>query len=87
MLDIQSSVAGTSFQIRSKEIIVRISSKLVSLCVVAEVLGLLCLRHVDRDGVFHDVDHLGVGHLAVDLHHGDSITLVVRAGVRSDDSG
>ena len=64
--------------------IIRVSSELGLLCVVTKILLAFTLRHVDRDGVLHDVNHLGVGDLAVDLHHGDGIALVV-GGVGGDD--
>ena len=85
--DIKRPIAGTSLEVRWEQLIVRISSELCMLCVVTEVFLTLVLRHVYRDGVLHNVDHLGVGDLAVDLHHGDGVTLVLCAGVGAHHSG
>ena len=86
LIDIKCPIAGTSLEVRSEQLIIRISAKLCLLCVVTEILLALILRHVHRDGVLHDVDHLGVGHLTVNLHHGDSLTLILGAGVGADHS-
>ena len=75
LIDMKGPIAWTPLEVWCEKLIIRIPSK-ISLLSVG--LGLL---QVDRDGVLHDVDHLGVGDLAVDLHHGDGVTLVLCAGV------
>ena len=85
LVDIECSIAGGPLVVRCKQS-VRVSAKLsfLWLRVVTELLAVL--RQVDGDGVLHDVDHLSVGHLAVNLHHGDGVALVVSGGVGGDDS-
>ena len=86
-VDIKRPIGGTSLEVRWEQLIIRISSKLSMLCVVTEVFLTLVLRHVYRDGVLHNVDHLCVGNLTVDLHHSDGLTLILCAGVGAHHGG
>jgi len=85
LVDIECSIPGGPLVVGCKQS-VRVSAKLslLWLRVVTELLAVL--RQVDGNGILHDVDHLSVGHLAVNLHHGDGVALVVSGGVGGDDS-